>query len=108
MHGAGGGSVTQFKLQVVRRIQNRTIPGRKLGHAEAVEFVRTNQQRVQLRFQYGLGKNIDVLKAQQDYTSALIAKAQALKNFDVAQAQLLHDIGIISITTLTARTPFEG
>ena len=61
-----------------------------------------------LRFQYGLGKNIDVLRAQQDYTSALIAKAQAIANFNVAQAQLLRDLGVLSTATLTARAPFRG
>ncbi len=62
----------------------------------------------QMRFRYGLGKNIDVLRAQQDYTSALIDKAQALTDFNVAQAQLLRDIGVLSTSTLTAHTPFKG
>jgi outer membrane protein TolC len=62
----------------------------------------------QLRFQHGLGKNIDVLRAQQDHTSALIDKAQALQKFDIAQVQLLRDIGVLSINTITARTPFNG
>ncbi len=61
-----------------------------------------------LRFQYGLGKNIDVLRAQQDFTSALIAKAQAIAYFNVYQAQLLRDLGVLSTATLTARTPFNG
>ena len=61
-----------------------------------------------LRLQHGLGKNIDVLRAQQDYISALIAKAQALTNFNIAEAQLLRDIGVLSSATLTARQPFRG
>jgi len=59
----------------------------------------------QLRFQHGVGKNIDILRAQEDYTSALIENAQALVSFNVAQAKLLHDLGIISIGNLTADRP---
>ncbi len=61
-----------------------------------------------LRFQHGLGKNIDVLRAQQDYISALINKAQALTDFNIAQAQLLRDVGVLSTATLTARQPYRG
>ncbi len=61
----------------------------------------------QLRFQHGVGKNIDVVKAQQDYTSALIDNSQALINFNIAQAQLLHDLGIISTANLTASAPLS-
>ena len=62
----------------------------------------------QLRLQNGLGKNIDVLRAQQDYISALINKAQALRDFNIAQAQLLRDTGVLSTSTLTSRIPFNG
>jgi len=55
----------------------------------------------QLRKINGLGINLDVITAQRDYTQALIDKAQALINFDIAQAQLLHDMGLISIDALT-------
>jgi outer membrane protein TolC len=61
-----------------------------------------------LRLQHGLGRNIDVLRAQQDYISALIAKAQALRDFNIAQVQLLRDTGVLSSSTLTARVPFKG
>lgn len=53
-----------------------------------------------LRLQTGLGKNIDVLRAQQDYTSALVEHAQACIEFNMAQAQLLRDTGTISRQTL--------
>lgn len=59
----------------------------------------------QLRFQNGVGKNIDILKAQEDYTSAQIEDAQALVAYNVSQAKLLHDIGMISVTNLTANKP---
>ena len=52
------------------------------------------------RMEAGIGLNIDVLNAQRDLTQAQINKAQAIADFNVAQAQLLHDIGLISIDTL--------
>lgn len=56
----------------------------------------------QLRFRSGLGTNIDIITAQRDYTQALIDKAQAIINFNIAQAQLLHDTGMISVDTLSS------
>ncbi len=50
----------------------------------------------------GIGLNIDVLNAQRDLTQAQINKAQAIVDFNIAQAQLLHDVGLISIDTLTS------
>jgi len=52
------------------------------------------------RMEAGIGLNIDVLNAQRDLTQAQINKAQAIVDFNVAQAQLVHDIGLISIDTL--------
>lgn len=56
----------------------------------------------QLRFRSGLGTNLDIITAQRDYTQALIDKAQAIINFNIAQAQMLHDIGVISVDSLTS------
>ena len=61
----------------------------------------------QLRFQNGLGTNIDIIQAQRDYTQALTDKAQAIINFNKDQIQLLHDTGMISVDTLTASRPLE-
>ena len=61
----------------------------------------------QMRFQYGVGKNIDVLKAQEDYTSALIENAQAMISYNISQAQLLRDTGIISVDHLLTTTPVK-
>lgn len=75
---------------------------------EAVAQVRSSNEELrlaQLRFQNGVGRNIDVLKAQQDYTSSLIEKARAIVNFNEAQIDLLHDTGLISSSTVTARVP---
>ncbi len=54
------------------------------------------------RMEAGIGLNLDVLNAQRDLTQAGINKAQAIVDFNVAQAQLLHDVGLISTNTLIA------
>ncbi|WP_421020655.1 TolC family protein, partial [Klebsiella pneumoniae] len=41
----------------------------------------------ELRTTNGLGINLDIITAQRDYTQALVDKAQAMINFDIAQAQ---------------------
>lgn len=58
-----------------------------------------------LRFQNGLGTNLDIIQAQRDYTQALISKAQAIVNFNTSQVQLLRDTGLISVDNLTANQP---
>ncbi|MBX9573737.1 MAG: TolC family protein [Candidatus Obscuribacterales bacterium] len=55
-----------------------------------------------VRLANGVGTNIDVLQAQQVWTQSLINKADAILRFNQAQVQLLHDIGVISIDTLTS------
>lgn len=91
----------------VRRSYLRSLQtDRKID--EAVAQVRSANEELrlaQLRFQNGIGRNIDVLKAQQDYTSALIEKARALVNFNNAQVDLLRDTGMISTATLLAKSP---
>ncbi|MBX9687682.1 MAG: TolC family protein [Candidatus Obscuribacterales bacterium] len=52
------------------------------------------------RMDAGVGLNIDVLNAQRDLTQASINKARAILDFNVAQAQLLRDIGAISVEGL--------
>jgi outer membrane protein TolC len=55
-----------------------------------------------MRLDNGLGTNLEVLTAQRDLTQARLDKALALLSFNNAQAQLLHDIGLISINNLSA------
>lgn len=61
----------------------------------------------QMRFRHGVGKNIDVLKAQEDLTSALVENAEAIVDFNIAQAQVLRDMGVISIDHLLAPGPLN-
>ncbi|MBX9720244.1 MAG: TolC family protein [Candidatus Obscuribacterales bacterium] len=55
-----------------------------------------------VRLANGVGTNIDVLQAQQVWTQSLINRADAILTFNQAQVQLLRDIGVISIDSLTS------
>jgi outer membrane protein TolC len=55
-----------------------------------------------VRLANGVGTNIDVINAQRDFTTALINKADAIIQFNIAQAQLLHDVGVITVDNLTS------
>lgn len=55
-----------------------------------------------MRLTNGVGTNIDVINAQRDFTQALVRKAQAIVAFNIQQAQLLRDIGVISYDTITS------
>jgi outer membrane protein len=55
----------------------------------------------------GVGTNIDVINAERDYTLALVDKANAIIQFNTSQAQLLRDIGKISVANLVAATPLR-
>ena len=53
-----------------------------------------------LRLRSGTGTNLECIQAQRDYGTALIAQIQAIVGSSQAQAQLLHDTGLISLDTL--------
>lgn len=72
--------------------------------ASALEELRL----AELRKQSGLGINLDIISAQRDYTQARVNKAQAIIDFDIAQAQLLHDLGLISTDALTSGRALMG
>jgi outer membrane protein TolC len=55
-----------------------------------------------LRLDTGLGTNLDVLTAQRDLTQARLDKAQTIVNFNTAQVQLVHDIGLSSVDSFTS------
>ena len=61
-----------------------------------------------LRFAHGLGTNLDIITGQRDYTQAMLDKAQAIINFDIAQAQLVHDMGLSSIDAFTSGHLIDG
>lgn len=66
-----------------------------------VESSHEQLRLAQLRFANGLGTNLDIITAQRDYTQALINKAEAIIDFNNAQVQLVHDVGLTSVDTLT-------
>ncbi|MBY0550518.1 MAG: TolC family protein [Candidatus Obscuribacterales bacterium] len=77
---------------------------------ETTDAVNSSAEQLRVakdRLENGVGTNLDVINAQRDYTSALIDKANAIIQFNTAQAQLLHDIGRISAGTLLASTPLR-
>ncbi len=69
--------------------------------AAAVTASREALRLARIRLSAGVGTSLDVINAQKDYVSNLSTKAQAIVASNVAQAQLLHDIGMINATTLT-------
>jgi len=70
--------------------------------AAAVTSSREALRIARVRLEGGVGTNLDVIAAQQTYITNLTAQAQAIVASNVAQAQLLHDLGMISGTTLTS------
>lgn len=69
--------------------------------AAAVTASREALRLARIRLNAGVGTSLDVINAQKDYITNLTTKAQAIVASNVAQAQLLHDIGMINATTLT-------
>lgn len=61
-----------------------------------------------VRLANGVGTNIDVLQAQQVWVQALVNKASAIIQYNNAQVQLLRDIGLISVDTLTSGKLVRG
>ncbi|HEY9755470.1 MAG TPA: TolC family protein [Oculatellaceae cyanobacterium] len=55
----------------------------------------------ELRLNAGQGTNLELLRAQNDYIDALTTEAQSIIALQQAEAQLIHDLGLISIQTLT-------
>lgn len=55
-----------------------------------------------VRLANGVGTNLELVQSQRDWVTALVHKAEAIISFNVAQAQLLRDVGLISVDTLTS------
>jgi outer membrane protein TolC len=75
---------------------------------EQVASAQEELRLARLRLDTGLGTNLDVLTAQRDLTQAYIDQADAVINFNVTQVQLLRDIGLISVDTLTSGRLISG
>ena len=68
--------------------------------ATGVESSAEELRLANLRVQMGIGTNLELIQAQRDYITALINQAQAIIQSNQAQAQLLHDTGLISVDSL--------
>lgn len=73
----------------------------------AVKYAEEGLRLAELRFKEGVGTYLDVINAQKSYTDSLIDKANAIIEFDQAQAKLLHAIGCLDVATLTAAAPLN-
>lgn len=73
--------------------------------AEAVVSASEQLRLANLRVTYGQGINLELIQAQRDYITAFTNHAQAIIRYNIAQAQLLRDTGMISVNTLTTEFP---
>ncbi len=87
----------------VRNSYNETITAERAIDLATNEVLSAQEELrlARLRLASGLSTNLEVLTAQRDLTQARIDQALALVNFNKSQTQVLHDIGLISIDTLT-------
>lgn len=90
-------------FQQVRVAYDQSLAAdKRIEHASAQIRAAEEELRIAVkRMKAGIGLNIDVLNAQRDLTQAGINKAKALVDFNIAQSQLLHDVGLISASGLT-------
>jgi outer membrane protein TolC len=90
-------------FQQVRVAYDQSLAAdKRIEHASAQIRAAEEELRIAVkRMKAGIGLNIDVLNAQRDLTQAGINKAKALVDFNVAQSQLVHDVGLISASGLT-------
>jgi outer membrane protein TolC len=92
----------QTILQQVRydflnwRAAREQIDNAARGVASSDEALRI----AEIRLREGVGTNLELIQAQRDYINALTTQAQAIVGSNLAQAQLLHDTGVISMDTL--------
>jgi outer membrane protein TolC len=91
-------------MEQVRNTYNLTLTSEQAIDESANEVISAEEELrlARMRLDNGLGTNLEVLIAQRDLTQARLDKALALINFNKAQAQLLHDIGLISIDNLSS------
>jgi outer membrane protein len=68
--------------------------------AHGVRAASEELRLAKLRLENQVTTNLEVIQAQRDYINALTTLAQAIVSSNIAQAQLLHDTGLISSQTL--------
>jgi outer membrane protein TolC len=78
------------------RVAREQIDNAATGVDSSAEELRL----AELRLRQGVGTNLELIQAQRDYINALTTQAQAIVGSNLAQAQLLHDTGVITMGTL--------
>jgi OMF family outer membrane factor len=74
--------------------------------AKEVAMAKEQLRLAKMRLENGLGSNLELIQAERDLTNASMDKAQSIIEFNIAQAQLLHDTGLISVDTITSGTSY--
>jgi len=100
-------NLNQQLLNVIQAVRssylNSMTAERQIDVASKAVVSSAEQLRLsRVRLANGVGTNIDVLQAQSAWVQALVNKANAIVLFNNAQVQLLHDIGLITVDTLTS------
>jgi outer membrane protein TolC len=96
-------SLINVLQQVRESFLNSQTAERQIEVADKAVISSTEELRLaRVRLANGVGTNIDVINAQRDFITALVNKANAIITFNLAQVQLLHDTGLISVETLTS------
>jgi outer membrane protein TolC len=85
----------------VRTAYDQSLAADKRVESASAQIIAAEEELriAKKRMEAGIGLNLDVLNAQRDRTQASINKAQAIVDFNIAQVQLLHDVGLISLNT---------
>ncbi len=71
------------------------------ANASASGYAREALRMARLRLRSGLGSNLELIASQNAYIHALSNQARAITTVNQTQAQLLKDVGVISVDTLT-------
>lgn len=75
---------------------------------DAVKYAEEGLRVAVIRLEDGVGTYLELIQAQRNYTDALIAKANAIIKFNLAQAKLLHAMGRMTVDTMTATAPLKS
>jgi outer membrane protein TolC len=94
--------IFQDVIVQVRTAYDQSLAADKRVESASAQIIAAEEELriAKKRMEAGIGLNLDVLNAQRDRTQASINKAQAIVDFNIAQAQLLHDIGLISLSNV--------
>lgn len=89
--------------QQVHADRLKAVTARKRIDVAAAEVgaAREALRMAEIKLEVGSATNLELLKAQRKYVDARINQVRAIVDSCQAQAQLLHDIGIISADALT-------